>query len=408
MAAWQGGAAVSHSMHKRRTGLAIVGLGGAVGSTVAAGLHLIRSGESPASGLPLAGRPLRGAPGYDDLAVAGWDLDGSPLSAAVLRHRVLTPELAARAEAELSRVTPWPAFHNSRYCRPMRQSHVMAANSLRAAVAQMREDLDRFQDQRRLDSVVVVNLGSTERAPDPASACLTRLDAFEEGLDRNDPDISAGMLYAYAAAGSGRPFVNFTPSQAADLAPIEALARAHGAPLAGKDGKTGQTLVKTALAPALRDRALRVEGWYSTNLLGNLDGYVLDDPQSRASKIGAKRSVLDQILGYTVDNHIINICYHPPKGDMKEAWDSIDLSGFLGQPMQMKINFLCADSILAAPLVIELARLSDIALQRGLSGCIREFAVFFKSPQGFNGAPPEHAFHAQQAMLDAWLARYAQ
>ncbi len=398
---------MSHSVQKRRTGLALVGLGGAVGSTVAAGLHLIRSGVSPAQGLPLADREMGAAPAYQDLAVAGWDLDGSALSDAILRHKVLPPDLAARAGAGLSAVTPWPAFHNSRYCRPMRQSHVMTANSLRGAAAQMRADLDRFQDEGRLDSVVVINLGSTERAPNPDSACLASLDAFEEALDRNDPDISAGMLYAYAAAGSGRPFVNFTPSQAADIAPIEALARARGAPLAGKDGKTGQTLVKTALAPALRDRALKVEGWYSTNLLGNLDGYVLDDPSSRASKIDAKRSVLDQILGYTVDNHIINICYHPPKGDMKEAWDSIDLAGFLGQPMQMKINFLCADSILAAPLVIELARLCDIALQHGLSGCIREFAVFFKSPQGFNGARPEHAFHAQQAMLDAWLARYA-
>ena len=189
------------------------------------------------------------------------------------------------------------------------------------------------------------------------------------------------MLYAYAAIDSDSPYANFTPSVAADVAPLAEMAREMGVPIAGKDGKTGQTFLKTVIAPALKERSLHVDGWFSTNILGNSDGLALDDPKSLASKLGTKGSVLDDILGYKVEDHIIMIHYYRPRGDDKEAWDNIDMTGFLGQKMQLKLNFLCKDSILAAPLAIEIARCIDLAAQRGEGGVREELSLFFKLPQ---------------------------
>jgi myo-inositol-1-phosphate synthase len=189
------------------------------------------------------------------------------------------------------------------------------------------------------------------------------------------------MLYAYAAIDSGTPYANFTPSVAADVQPLADLAARRGVPVAGKDGKTGQTLIKTVIAPALRDRALHVDGWFSTNILGNSDGKALDDPRSLASKLGTKKTVLDQILGYPVEDHIVMIHYYRPRGDDKEAWDNIDLTGFLGRKMQLKLNFLCKDSVLAAPLVIEIARVLGLAQARGEAGVQEQMSLFFKAPQ---------------------------
>ena len=211
------------------------------------------------------------------------------------------------------------------------------------------------------------------------------------------------MLYAYAAIEAGVPYGNFTPSVAADVPALAELARRRGVPVAGKDGKTGQTLLKTVLAPALRARALHVDGWFSTNILGNRDGLALDDPDSLRSKLDTKGSVLDSILGYRVEDHIVDIRYYRPRGDDKEAWDNIDVIGFLGHRMQIKVNFLCKDCILAAPLVIEIARLLDLAQQRGEGGAQEQLSLFFKAPMTANGRAPEHAFHLQERMLADWL-----
>jgi myo-inositol-1-phosphate synthase len=211
------------------------------------------------------------------------------------------------------------------------------------------------------------------------------------------------MLYAYAALASGVPYANFTPSVAADVPALMELARARNVPVAGKDGKTGQTMMKTVLAPALRSRALHVDGWFSTNILGNRDGLALDDPDSLKSKLNTKSTVLDSILGYAVEDHIVDIRYYRPRGDDKEAWDNIDVTGFLGQRMQIKVNFLCKDSILAAPLAIEIARVLDLAKVRGDGGVQEQLSLFFKAPMVRNGHGPEHAFHVQERMLLDWL-----
>ena len=210
------------------------------------------------------------------------------------------------------------------------------------------------------------------------------------------------MLYAYAAMAERVPYGNFTPSVAADIPALVEFAEKQGVPIAGKDGKTGQTFIKTVLAPALRSRALKVEGWYSTNILGNRDGLALSNEDSLASKIKTKASVLRSILGYEVADHIVDIRYYKPRGDNKEAWDNIDVKGFLGQSMQLKVNFLCKDSILAAPLVIEIARCLDLAEQKGESGIQEQLSVFFKLPMT-RGATPEHAFHKQEKMFLDWI-----
>ncbi len=200
------------------------------------------------------------------------------------------------------------------------------------------------------------------------------------------------------------PYGNFTPSLAADIPALTELSNKRGVPIAGKDGKTGQTFLKTVLAPALRDRSLFVEGWFSTNILGNRDGLALKNKDSLQSKLNTKGSVLDDILGYKVEDHLVDIRYYKPRGDNKEAWDNIDVVGFLGQKMQIKVNFLCRDSILAAPLVIEIARTLDLAQQRGEGGPQEQLGVFFKAPQT-RGGPAEHAFGAQQDRLMEWLAQ---
>ena len=233
---------------------------------------------------------------------------------------------------------------------------------------------------------------------------MQTIEAFEAGLDAGDPDIGPSMLYAYAAIREGCAFGNFTPNMAADVPALLALAVSEGVPVAGKDGKTGQTMVKTVLAPGFRARALRVRGWFSTNILGNRDGEALHEPESLKSKLATKAEALDSILGYPVEDHVVSINYYRPRGDEKEAWDTIDLVGFLGRPMQLKLNFLCRDSILAAPLVLEIARCLALASRTGEAGVQEQLSTFFKAPMSAEGDVPEHALMRQEQALHEWLA----
>ena len=388
----------------RRVGLAVVGLGGAVATTAVAGLELLRLGAVGAEGLPLADVDAPGLVPYESLVVGGWDLDDSDLAKAASVHGVLDHRQVEVAGPGLSQVKPWPAAGDEEFCRNVVGGNTVVAHGRRAQTEVIREDLRRFRESEHLDGCVVVNLASTERWPDLTAPALQTPEAFETGLDADDPAISPGMLYAYAAVMEGCGYANFTPSLAADAPALVALAEERGVPVAGKDGKTGQTMMKTVLAPAFRSRALRVEGWYSTNILGNRDGLALDDPASLASKIGTKGSVLDSILGYPVEDHVVRIDYYRPRGDAKEAWDAIDLVGFLGQRMQVKVDFQCRDSILAAPLALELARLLDLAQQRGEGGVQEHLGWFFKAPMTRGGGQPEHALHRQERALLTWLA----
>ncbi|WP_242152254.1 inositol-3-phosphate synthase [Sphingomonas sp. BAUL-RG-20F-R05-02] len=385
-----------------RLGVAIVGVGGAVATTAIAGIEMIKAGSNSLNGLPLANRDVAGMIAYRDLEFGGWDLTEDSLGACAMRHGVIGDRELADGAAALNTMRPWKAVGSTAYCANIDGSNKLESGH-RAAIQQIQSDLRQFCAEKGLDRVVVVNLASTERVPHADDAALQSREAFERGLDEDDAAISPAMLYAYAAIDAGTPYANFTPSVAADIAPLAEFAAERNVPVAGKDGKTGQTFMKTVIAPALRDRALHVDGWFSTNILGNSDGLALDDPKSLASKLGTKGSVLNDILGYPVEDHIIMIHYYRPRGDDKEAWDNIDLTGFMGQKMQLKLNFLCKDSILAAPLAIEIARCLDLAQQRGEGGVQDQMGLFFKLPQTSSGRKPVHAVPEQQAILDHWL-----
>lgn len=383
-----------------KLGIAIIGLGGAVGTTTVAGALLIAKGKQSTVGLPLADHPEFGLIDYRQLAFAGWDLYPDDLYTAAIKHRVLSAEQLQEIEPELRAIQPWPAIANQRFCAGIEVAST--GSSLNDQLEQIASQLTEFA-ARHDGRVIVINSASTEHPVDLEQPVFQNPTAFAEAVERNSESISPAMLYAYAAIRLGIPYANFTPSVAADLPALQQLAKMRQVPIAGKDGKTGQTFLKTVIAPALRDRSLQVAGWYSTNILGNRDGLVLDKPDSRQSKINTKGDVLDACLGYPVENHQVHIHYYPPRGDDKEAWDNIDVQGFLGQPMQIKVNFLCKDSILAAPLVIEIARCLDLAKQTGLAGPIEQLGAFFKAPMTADGAPPNHRFFEQQLVLLHWL-----
>jgi myo-inositol-1-phosphate synthase len=385
-----------------RTGVAVIGLGGAVATTAVAGVEQMRLGSSTTAGLPFAHRD--DLVPYESLVFGGWDLNADDLAKAAHVHRVLEPAQIEAVAERMQGIEPWPAIADPAYCRNATGTNVVGIGPLRDRVARVRDDLRRFREEEGLERVVVVNLASTEAWPDLTSSVLGDIDTFEKGLDLDEDVITPGMIYCYAAITEGCPYVNFTPGFT-DVPALLELAEQLNVPVAGKDGKTGQTLIKTVLAPAFRSRALKVEGWYSTNILGNRDGAILDDPSSLASKLDTKGSVLDSILGYDVDDHVVRIDYYRPRGDAKEAWDNIDLVGFLGQKMQLKVDFLCRDSILAAPLVLELVRLVAEAHRRGEGGPQEQLGYFFKAPVTRVGQRPEHALHVQERVLLDWLDR---
>ena len=386
-----------------RLGVALVGLGGAVATTAIAGVEMLKAGSNDLTGLPLADVTASGLADYRDLVFTGWDVNGDDLGAAAEKHGVLGRGQIDDGAGALRTMRPLPAVGSARFCRNVDGENKIVTASHREAVERISDDLARFKRDSGVDRVVVVNLASTERYPDLDAPALQDLAAFEKALDESDPVIGPAMLYAYAAIRSGNPYANFTPSVAADARPLRQMARERNVAVAGKDGKTGQTFMKTVIAPALRARSLHVDGWFSTNILGNRDGLALDDPESLKSKVATKKSVLDQMLGYPVEDHIIDIRYYRPRGDDKEAWDNIDVTGFMGQRMQIKVNFLCKDSILAAPLAIEIARCLGLADARGEGGVQEQMGAFFKAPMTTDGGEPEHAFNLQTARLMEWL-----
>ncbi len=393
-------------------GVMIVGVSGAVASTAVAGIELLKQKTIGTEGLPLAAMPenlTANLPAYENLVFGGWDMSDEDLAAAAVTHNVLTLQQFQAVSEQLEAVKPLPAVCNEAFCHNIEGKNVRVAENHFAAVEAVCNDIRQFKIERDCERVVMINLASTESYIDKNSQTFATLADFEKALGENSNEISPAMIYAYAAISEGAAYGNFTPSVAADIPALVQFAEQRGVPLAGKDGKTGQTMIKTVIAPGLKTRALKVAGWYSTNILGNRDGLALSHPDSLKSKVMTKGSVLDDILGYTVEDHLVDIRYYRPRGDDKEAWDNIDIVGFLGQPMQLKINFLCKDSILAAPLVIEIARLLAYAQRCDESGVQSQLSVFFKLPQLSNEAAekPEHALHAQEAMLVDWLTKYA-
>ena len=397
-----------------RIGVAIVGVNGAVASTVIAGVELMKRGLVPRVGMVTERTDARIAESITELldfaplesmVFAGWDLQFANVYEGALHHKVLPVHVLDQVKAELEAIKPWPAVFSSTYVENMAGKNVVHAKGYREELAILERDLETFKKQNKLDRLVVVNLASTERFLE-VQPVHQSVRAFEAGLDANDPAISPAMRYFYVANKLRAPYCNFTPS----LTNVPALsnqAEETGNPYAGMDGKTGQTLLKTALASMFRARRLLIEGWYSTNFLGNGDGQVLDSPGSNKTKVMSKSAVLDSIVGYHVENHQVHIHYYKPRGDSKEAWDNIDIVGFAGVPMQIKVNFLCQDSALAAPLVIDLVRLLDVAKRVGERGIQRQLSIFFKSPYTATGETAVHDLFKQEKLLVDWARAHA-
>ena len=341
----------------------------------------------------------------DDLVFGTWDIFEENAYEAARTAGVLESSMLDQIKPELEQIRPWPAVFDRRYVKRLDGPNVKKGANKRELAEQLREDIRKFKSQHSLDRLVLIWCGSTEiyLTETPAHASVT---SFEKALETNDESIPSSMVYAYAAIREGIPYANAAPNLSADIPALLQLAQDTATPVAGKDLKTGQTLMKTMIAPGLKARLLGVEGWYSTNILGNRDGEVLDDPESFKTKEESKKSVLDYIFQpdlypdlYKKLCHVVRITYYPPRGDNKEGWDNVDIFGWLGYPMQLKVNFLCRDSILAAPIVLDTALFLDLAKRAGMAGIQEWLSFYFKSPMHAPGLYPEHDLFIQLMKL---------
>ncbi|MBS1562808.1 MAG: inositol-3-phosphate synthase [Bacteroidetes bacterium] len=345
----------------------------------------------------------------NDIVFGGWDIYEDNVFEAATNAKVLEAPLLQAIRPQLEKIKPMKAVFDRTYVSNLEGTNVKkAATKYDLALAVM-EDIRSFQESNGCSRVVIVWCGSTEKYIEPTVVHSTIAD-FELGLKNNDSMIPPSMIYAYAAIKLGVPFANGAPNLTCDIPALEALARETETPIGGKDFKTGQTLMKTILAPGLQARALGVRGWFSTNILGNRDGYVLDHPDNFRTKEVSKLGVLEEILQPDINPelygelyHKIRINYYPPHGDNKESWDNIDIFGWLGYTMQIKINFLCRDSILAAPIVLDLALFLDLAKRAGMSGIQEWLSFYFKSPQTLPELRPEHDIFKQLIKLQNTL-----
>jgi myo-inositol-1-phosphate synthase len=364
----------------------------------------IRLGKRTDNRSPLI-RDLVPLAGLDDLVFGAWDpIPDDALTAARTAGVLEERDIAPIADF-LSGIRPMPAAFDSRYVSRIHGTNVKNGKSKRDLAEQLRQDIRDFKAKNGCDRLVVVWCASTEVFIKAGPQHAT-IEQFEKAMERNDDAIAPSMLYAYAAIMEGVPFANGAPNLCVDTPALQQLAIDHGVPISGKDFKTGQTWLKTVIAPGLKARMLGLAGWYSTNILGNRDGEVLDDPASFKTKEESKLSVLHTILQpeaypdlYKDFSHVVRINYYPPRGDNKEGWDNIDIVGWMNYPMQIKVNFLCRDSILAAPIVLDLALFSDFAHRAGLKGIQEWLSFYFKSPMAAPGLQPEHDLFIQQTKL---------
>jgi len=410
-----------------RLGLLMPGLG-AVASTVIAGvLHSRQTGTDPLGSVSQMAHIRLGSreegrnprinefvplAKLDDLVFGGWDpLSPNALEAA--RHAgVMKDADLAAISGELEGVVAMDAVFSQKWVSRIEGVRVKSETEMWDQAEALMTDIEQFRTENECDRLVMVWCGSTEAFQQPSDVHAS-IDAFEAGLRANDDNISPSQIYAYAAIMSGVPFANGAPNLTTDLPCIVELSEREGVPICGKDFKTGQTLIKTLIAPGLKSRMLGIRGWYSTNILGNRDGEVLDAPENFQTKEHSKLGVLDTILQpdvypslYGNIDHKVRIDYYPPRGDEKEGWDNIDIFGWLGYPMQIKINLLARDSILAAPIVLDLALFMDLASRAGESGVQEWLSFYFKAPQAAGQTKPEHDIFIQQTKLKNTLREW--
>jgi len=407
-----------------RLGVLLPGLG-AVATTLIAGVEAIKKNlAQPVGSLTQMGNIRLGKrtenrypkvkdfvplADLNDIVFGGWDVYSDNVFEAATKAKVLEPVLLHAVRAELEAIKPMKAVFDRAYVQNLDGDHVKTGANKAELASMVMDDIESFRAGNNCARMVLVWCGSTEKFMERSPVHET-IESFEQGLRNDDSAISPSMIYAYAAIKLGVPFMNGAPNLTCDIPALIELAKQTGTPIGGKDFKTGQTLMKTILAPGLQARALGIRGWFSSNILGNRDGYVLDHPDNFKTKEVSKLSVLEDILRSDINPelygdlyHKVRISYYPPHGDNKESWDNIDIFGWLGYPMQIKINFLCRDSILAAPIVLDLALFSDLAKRAGMSGIQEWLSFYFKSPQVAAGLRPEHDIFKQLIKLQNTL-----
>jgi myo-inositol-1-phosphate synthase len=405
---------------KGKLGVLMPGMG-AVSTTFMAGVELVRTGKAAPVGsltqlstIRLGKRTENRSPlirefvklaALPDLVFGGWDLFPENSYEAAKRAGVLEPHHLEMVKGFLSKIKPMPAAFDREYVRLLDSRYVKKGKTKYDLALQIKDDIAKFKKKHKLSRIVVLWCGSTEVFLQPEDVHSTP-EKFVEGMKANHPAIAPSMLYAWAAITSGFPFGNGAPNLTVDIPAIQKLAIQHGVPICGKDFKTGQTMMKTILAPGFKARMLGLEGWFSTNILGNRDGEVLEDPGSFKTKEESKLGALEYILQphlypnlYGKIHHKVRINYYPPRGDNKEGWDNIDIFGWLGYKMQIKVDFLCRDSILAAPIVLDLVLFLDLAHRAGMHGIQEWLSFYFKSPMCAPKLYPEHDLFIQLMKL---------
>jgi myo-inositol-1-phosphate synthase len=404
-----------------KLGVLIPGIGGAVSTTFIAGVEAIKRGlGKPIGSLTQLGRIRLGKrtekksplikefiplAELKDIVFGGWDIFPDNCYEAALKAGVLDKDLVGELKDTLQKLKPMPAVFSRKYVKNLNGKHLKKGKTKMDLARQLIEDIKRFKKESGVSRLVMVWCGSTEVFIRPTAVHAT-MASFEKGLRENHPDIAPSMIYAYAALQCGVPYANGAPNLSVDVPALTDFAKKKKVPIAGKDFKTGQTLMKTILAPGLKSRMIGLSGWFSTNILGNRDGEVLDDPYSFKTKEESKLGVLEYMFQpdlhpdlYSNYYHKVRINYYPPRGDAKEAWDNIDIFGWLGYPMQIKVNFLCRDSILAAPIVLDLVLFLDLAKRAGFDGIQEWLSFYFKSPMYGKGLYPEHDLFIQLMKL---------
>ena len=394
---------------------------GAVSTTFMAGVELVRRGQSvPVGSLTQLGTIRLGKrteartpkikdfvplAKLDDLVFGGWDVFKDDAYQAASNAGVLDAKDLGKVQRFLKTIKPMKAAFDQHYVKNLNGPNIKKGKNKFDLAEQLREDIRNFKKKNKCDRLVMVWCASTETFLKPQDVHKD-LKSFEKGMRANDPAIAPSMLYAYAAISEGVPFANGAPNLTVDIPALEEYAKTKGVPIGGKDFKTGQTLMKTILAPGFKARMLGLSGWFSTNILGNRDGEVLDDPGSFKTKEESKLGALEYILQpnlypelYEKVYHKVRINYYPPRGDNKEGWDNIDIFGWLGYPMQIKVDFLCRDSILAAPIVLDLALFFDLAKRAGMHGIQEWLSFYFKSPMCAKELYPEHDLFIQSMKL---------